>query len=325
MVPDIVIKDYYRRYIKTLDRDLKLIDDKIEEINIKKGKYRKILLENHDRFLKGYHKDLAYIDEFKENKYIDGALMSFATSAIINKRQQVAVSKTVVRVLYNYAITLKKEIPIIKEREIIAKRRNIDYNYYKNCVYIYYRLVHKYILKGYKYQIPKVGEIFIARSTNGGIGDELRKKINWAESRKNKLQIIAEGKLPYLKADEDFCREHGITYEGVKYQVKNNKPNFTYIKFHQHHCYRGKRIVYEHPNNIPVKLKYYSHEQLAQIFRDKEDIYMAPLDLRVKVNILLINFPECIELYDTWDLYDKTYFKNKSNEKMRIAVATNKY
>lgn len=292
MFVDVDIKHYYEKYCKNTESDLAKYQKAYDEQVTNKNKLRSWLNEKIEIINKSiginlkdygtewiiaqYNPKLSLLDKAKSKlKYFD---------EFNEERIMIMQIIRYCQVLYNCR-KLNILINLCKDRQ------NLSYKKYCELVRKYYRYgVHKCLLEGYAYHFGYgIGVMTITRFKfdDNYYSKKHKKKVDWQATKKNKEKLLAEGKELYNKDKAEAYRLKGLKYDGIKY-VKYLENQGGYVIQIRNNKYIGNRnLEYKEIDYLNAKYRKKTTKEIAATFKDKEEIYDAPFDIRTKMNVLL--------------------------------------
>lgn len=200
------LKDVENRYNDKVLEEKALYEDVKSNLQLYKDKYNINLQE---------------YPEFVENKYIDGKFLRIAKGILMNKAGGYILVPEL-NLIYSLALTQRSCYNLEHDIKIYTTISKLTMSEYTELLRAFYTIVHrKLILEGLGYVFGhNIGWTCINRC----IIKKALPVIDYQATKKRKAEIIAEGKRPYSKTEEDWCKENGFEYDGVKYLIyKNNE------------------------------------------------------------------------------------------------------
>lgn len=296
-------KSMRNTYTQLKDNALTLIEDLIKTINV----LHEDIKSNKDQYKDEFGIDILKYEEFVDNEYKTGTFLRLAKGAFLNRKNNYVLVGALFDV-YNLAKKQKEIYELNKDVAFYNKLLNLTLNEYKNILKVFYTEVQKHlILKGEGYVFENViGWICINRCHI----NKVKPHINFAETKKKKAELLAEGKRLYNKEEAAWCKQNGIKYDGIDARVYLNNE----------YCYEVPLIQCKLPNGHKYKLDisdYRSRELrsksnkkiMEEYGSNLEDICNLDLDLRTKLNM-------CVELDKT--LYTN-FIRNENQEPLNAA------
>ena len=191
--------------------------------------------------------------------------------------------------LVKYCSIVKTEINTKEALLLADKKRNLNYNEYRNLVYIYYTKVHEFLLKGKGYRYKSgIGTIYINRTQITGEG----KKIDFHKTKLRKEELLSKGIKLYNKYEAAQYKANDLPYDGVDYRVWLRAPAYYGIKFINSKYFRTK-YDFTPSNYIAPQYRTSNREELAfEVCKTNKDIFNLRCDLRVKIDVYLKRNPE---------------------------------
>lgn len=216
--------------------------------------------------------------------------------------------------LNKYCQLLQEIDKLTKEIDICNKLSKMSRLEYMNYVNTYYARVHKTILDGQGYKFDNgIGILLINRWK---INEGGRKTyVDYNESYKRKQELIKKGIKLYNKVEAEWYKARHIPYDGVKYTVFRNESYYYEFTIANSMLAKKATLEYVHPETIPPKFKKMTHKQIAETCRTYSDIWKLQVDIKVKLNILLIKDPTKASNYVRNRTEEKySYRKNNSQD-----------
>ena len=301
----------FRVYYKSMkDKYTALIKDNNErkENLLSESKDLKERIDkNIENYKKEFNINLSTIEEFNENRYIDGHFLRLAKGLFINRKNNYVLTSDLYDLLT--LANIQNEIhTIIENNKKYDKIINISLKDYNNLLKTFYTEVHKHlILNGEGYKLSgHLGWICINRVKIKKVGT----KINYVETKKNKEKLLAEGKRLYDETEAKWCEEHGIKYNGVDYRVFMDSEYYYEIPLINCTLENGRKYKLEPANYRGAEIRGKSNSDLIkESNNNKEYICNLSLDVRSKLNV-------CNEIDKM--LYLK-FIRNENQESINVA------
>lgn len=292
-----------RKYTKLKEDNIEHKETLLKEID----KLQTEISKTADNYKKEFNVELDKIEEFKQNKYIDGKFLKLAKGLFINRKNDYVLTSE----LYSL-LTLANNQKAIHDIDVYNKKYdkilNLKLSEYNELLRVFYTEVHKHLIlngEGYKFD-GHLGWTCINRVKVSKPGS----KINYVETKRNKERLIAEGKKIYDETEAKWCERNGLDYDGVDYRVF--MENEYYYEYPLINCTLedGRKYKLKPTNYIGSSIRNKTNEDMIKESNgNKEYICELPLDIRRKLNI-------CIEI-------DKTLYLNFiRNENQKSINAT---
>lgn len=276
---------YYKNMRISYTRKKEEVENKINNLEQEVNKLHKQLLEDYKNNKPLYSVKLTSYQEFVYNKYINGELFRVAEGCYLNKKNNYILTSVNFNV-YNYA-KLQKELHQAKKDIILYdKLLSLNLKEYNKLLKIYYNKVHeKMICQGYGYAFHgKIGWICINRC------HVIKQKshIDYNQTKLNKAKIIAEGKRLYNKVEAEWCKTHGIEYDGVDPRVYRF-PEYVYeIPLLHSKLPNGDKLKFTTTNYYSRAIRGKSNEEIIKESNaDKYKICKLDIDIRAKLDLCL--------------------------------------
>lgn len=306
MYPDVNNRDYYKKFIADCDSNIKILTEKLEEIENSIKETKEFLNENIDR-IKNANVDIdKYPSEWngiydKENKLfnrVDNLL----------KRAN-ADNGFILKQLYKYCTLLKQKHEVAYNIELNKRGKRLNYNQWQTHVSNYYYTVHKCVLQGYTYAFGYgIGDLLITVHQNKNNS----KVLNYVATQRVKKRLLEQGKRLWNEQEAAEYEERNEEYDGVDYRVFKSDRVIYKINIYNTSCIRNNKKRFKTGHYVNRKMWKYTYDEIAELVKTKEDIYYMPCNLRTKLMVLLKNFPaEHIKFHSYTDekYHDRTYYR----------------
>lgn len=291
MVIDIDVKSFYLSYIKNAEKDAIEFRRNREEAKKIKEELYNYIDERKEVLKNAYNIDVTKHDsEWNKKTYTD-------TETLYNKLIKMAKltldttnsDRVVLLQAIKYCNVLRNEYKFTQLTTLSYKRKNLKFTEYRDIVRKYFLKVHKCILEGMGYDFGcGIGVLTINRWK---IVDT-KKKLDHHATNKRKKELLAQGVKLYDKLEAEWYKERNIPYDGVDYRVFINSDYLYEFRFYNTKIFTGTKLNYKHAEYVNSKLKGMTHKEIADTYcKSLEDIYNLPVDIRVKLNILLYLYP----------------------------------
>lgn len=277
MRPDVRINEYYLSFITNAKKDILNYQKEINRYELSKSQQYNLIIEyksNYETLFKIYLED--------EHVAIKRAKLLINTENNPNRRFLLSL-------ILKYSFTLDK----IKEYKIMlklaTKRKNLPYKRYHEIVNTYYCKVHKFVLQGLGYKYSHgIGTLCICRWK---VKNNQRKRIDFKATNERKQELIKLGKKLYNKDEAELCAKKGIPYNGVDYRVYLDITHLYLIDIVKSKLFKLHNHIFDHPEYVNRKFQGMGYKAMADLCKDVNEIYDFPVDLRVKLNMLLYKDP----------------------------------
>lgn len=289
MLPDVVLNDYYYKFIDSNKARIRELNKKINALVANKSESYKYLTDNIDAIKEIVDIDLRKCEEYVDNTYKDNMKSRNAALRFIKNNNDTAKKILVIAIL-KYCSILTNEHKYNEELNTRKDYLKLNYIQYKDIASKYYNKVHKVLLQGYAYKFSsKLGSFVINR---WNLSEDAKPVIDYNESNKRKKKIIAAGKKPYSEVEARYYKEHGLEYNGIPYVVYKTMDKWYEFRFIGRRETAPKYMEFQRTEYINAKFRGMTHQEMADAFcKTEEDIYNFPVDIKVKLNILLYKNP----------------------------------
>lgn len=289
MLPDVTLNDYYYKFIDNNKFRIKELNNKLNNIAINKSECHKYLTDNLDAIKQIVGIDLNTCEEYTNKQYVEKMKSRNIALNFIRNNNDTAKKVLTIAIL-KYCSLLINEYKYNKELNIRKEYIKLNYIQYKDIVSNYYNKVHKVLLQGYAYKFNcKLGSFVINR---WNFDEDKTAIVDYNETNKRKKEIIAAGKKPYNNAEAKYYKDHGLEYDGVPYIVYKSIDKWYEFRFIGRRETAPKYIDFQKTEYINAKFRGMTHQQMADTFcKTEDDIYNLPVDIKVKLNILLYKNP----------------------------------
>lgn len=287
MTADIKLKEYYSEYIAKAKTDCYSYTNKLKELEETKNDlelYFKNNKQTINDISKEYNLNFDYtnmsLNDFN-NLYHNKLSKLLVRIDNPNHRQELIQISKYCRCMDN--------INDYKDKLDIANNRSIvSYTKYRQLVELYYNRVQRCLLEGFGYKFQHgLGIISINRWKSRNEHD----RVNFAETRKAKLKLIAEGKKPWDNEEAKLYEAKGIPYDGIKYTVYDNNKIYYQLELQNSNVFNDRTLKYYKEKNTTT-YRGMSYNDIANTCKSDEDIYNLKVDLMTKLQISLIKHPE---------------------------------
>lgn len=172
--------------------------------------------------------------------------------------------------------------------DIINNRINMTFTKFKDYVVRYYTQVQIEMLEGHAYSYSNgIGMVYFNRVKNER-GKGFKRLLDHAATRRKKAQLLAEGKKLYNKEEAKECQRLGIPYDGHDYLVYLNDDYFYQLAHSDNRISGSNAYKIERSDYRGKSVRGMTNEQIAANCSCAEDVYNLDVDVRLKLNILLL-------------------------------------
>lgn len=232
-----------------------------------------------------YGINLSDYSEFKDNEYQDGKFLN------ASKQIFTAVGKEHIDGnlwdLYNLAKKQKDIYDLRQDINYYAKLASLTIKEYTEILKVYYTEVQRQmILNGAGYVFEgSLGWICINRCKI----ESQKPRIDYAKTKKKKAEILATGGKLYNKEEAEWCKKHGIEYDGQDGRVYMRNEYCYEIPLLDCHITNGKKFRFVSADYRGNALRGKTNEEILQEANfNTESLCKLPLDLRTKLNLCVI-------------------------------------
>lgn len=288
MKPDYKLNNYYDMFINEAklsikehkdkyDLSVKLRDNCYEYINLHKDTLKEIGININE-----------YQSEWVDKKYDDNELL-FKEAQKLLKKYEEGPNRVLILQIIKYCSALKYCRIHFNNFLLAGNNFKLGFKQFKAIVNRYYSTVHKAILEGYAYSYGYgIGDLFIARWK---VGELVRPKIDYMATNKKREQFRKEGKELYDPCKAAWYKARGIKYEVEDYRVYCTNEYIYEFLINNSKLLTNSKQEFNRTEYINSAIRGHTHEEFAEMYKTKEEIFYAPFDMRVKLNVLLINYP----------------------------------
>lgn len=287
MTADIKIKEYYAEYIAKAKTDHYLYEQKLKELQNTKANLELYFSSNivkieaiNKKYNLGFHWDNLEVNE-ADNIYHNKLSKLLTTVEIPDDRQELIQISKYCRCIDNIAL-YKSRI------DKANSRSEVTYKRYRQIVELYYNRVQRCLLNGFGYRFQYGLGIL---SINRWRSRNEHSRVNFNETRKAKLKLIAEGKKPWNNEEAKLYEAKGIPYDGIKYTVYDDNKIYYQLELQNSNVFSDRSLKYYKEKNTTI-YRGMSYQDIANTCKSDEDVYNLKVDLMTKVQISLIKHPE---------------------------------
>ena len=282
MTPDINIKDYYLKFIHNAKVDKYRYEKELKVIKELKEKLEHYLEENKQQIADEFGLsiyDVIY-DYNKVAKYID----RFTKDNIGNRVIILQINK--------YGKYLEAEDKLNKQIKLVDKRKDLKFRQFQGIVNKYYMKVHQCLLEGMGYKYGYGIGTYCINYWKLDPSAEKKKVLDFAATRAKKKELLAKGVKLFDENEAAWYKARKIPYDGVDYRVFTNNTHYYEFGFRDSRISITTPYNYERTEYVYAKYKKLSQQEIADTYcKTIEDIYTMQLDIKYKLNILLIKDP----------------------------------
>lgn len=277
------VREYYKAmkeaYAQKKEKALEERESLISEVDV----IQQDIMEHHEDYNK-YNINLFDYPEFVNNFYKDGSFLKMCKGAYLNKSNDYTLTADLFN-LYKLAEKQHRIYELKVQLELYNKILSIKVNEYTFYLRTFFNEVHKkMIINGYAYRFGNgLGDVIINRVR---LHKKTRPRINWAETKKNRAEIIARGGKLYNKEEAEWCEKNGIKYEAEQDLVFLNNEYF-YEVFMTNQMYKNAYSCSFTPQDYrSVDVRGKSNAQLIEeCDRDLNKICELPVDMKTKLHM----------------------------------------
>lgn len=300
MIIDFTVKEYYKDYIysnnyyeklyiEEYNKQKAIVEAVRDSFNCEKNPFFKDLPFDYKDYINDYDTKIEHNLLYKEAK-------KHVTMNSVYKYRAISVIRyfNKIRVLQDYAFKI----------EFVHKRNKLNKREYGAIIKKFVNKIHEVVLKGDIYNMgDRVGKLFIINKKVS----KNRIYVDYAETNKNRKELLAKGLVPYDENDAEMCRRRGIPYNGVKYVVYKTNDEMIhvyYMSFISRYGDIENRLKFKPYKTMKAALKKHSYEYIYNNYcKTQEDIYKLDVALPVKIYLYKRMYP-LIKL-----VYDRNYKK----------------
>lgn len=285
------ITDYYKAFIENANSDIEKYQEEYNTnykvLKTAKSYVSKYILYTANQFNIRLNDDFpnTWVNEkYDKNEHLKELID-------INLKDAVGEDRIILLQLLRYNETLKYCHDCLRRIELAKNRAKLKPKEYKEYLRKYYMQgVHKALLDGYAYRYPYgIGDIMINYWKY--VTEVQSKIVDWAATNKRKKEILDAGLKLYNKDEAEIYKLRGIKYDGIPYVVY--KTNKEYFDIELWNCiYKGNgKLRFKHANYIPYKFRNKSIEELANMFKDVDEVAVQDLGIRHKLIVAIEKDP----------------------------------
>lgn len=290
MISDIDAKGFYLSYIKNAEKDAIEFRRNREEAKKIKEELYAYIDERKDVLKNAYNIDVTKHDsEWNKKTYTDTETLYNKLIKASRLSYESDSNRVVLLQAIKYCNILRNEYKFTQLTNLSYKRKNLKFTEYREYLRRYFIKVHKCVLEGMGYDFSYGIGIFTA---NRWRVDNAKRKLDHNETNKRKKELLAKGIKLFDKLEAEWYKERNIPYDGVDYRVFINTDHLYEFRFYNTRIFTGTKLNYKHTEYVNAKLKGMPFKEIADKYcKSLEDIYNLPVDIRVKLNILLYLYP----------------------------------
>lgn len=290
MMPDVDRRSFYLRYITNAEKDAEEYRKQRETAKkIKEELYNYV--DKYKTILKSkYNIDVeSYELEWGKKQYNPGEALYNKLIRYVSVIESTDPEKSILFQAIKYCNALRNEYNYTRLTELAYKRKNLSYKGYTYALNIYFMKVHKCLLEGNGYEFSHgLGVMMISRWK---LGNNAVKKLDYAATKKLKQEILNRGGKLYDKLEAEWYKKRNIPYDGEDYRVFSTTDVVYDIRFYNSKICSDKYMEYKHPQYVYHTYRGMTQQQLANTCKTEEEIYNFPVDLNMKLRMLLIKYP----------------------------------
>ena len=286
MTADIKVKEYYSEYIAKAKTDIYLYTKKLEELQATKENIDNYLEANEDKIEQLNIKYNLQFSPRKGNMNFDNVYHNKVTK-LLNTVEDAEDRQLLIQI-GRYCRCINNIAEYQDKIEKANNRSEVTYTKYRQLVELYYNRVQRCLLEGFGYKFQYGLGIL---SINRWKSRNPNSRVNFNETRKAKLKLIAEGKKPYNESEAKAYAEKGLPYDGVKYTVYDDNKIYYQLELQNSNVFSDKSLKYYKEKNTTT-YRGMSYNDIANTCKSDEDVYNLKVDLMTKVQISLIKHPE---------------------------------
>lgn len=286
------LRDYYIRFINSIDKDIEMYEDALEDIYKAKMDLVKIFDDNRiilDEYF-GIDFDKFYT-ELIECQYNPKKQLLKYVQELSDADWDRELNKLLIQ-LKRYCVTLEQEYKYKTLIRYAHKRRLLNYSDYIVYVRKFYRELQRHLLNGEGVRFSNGLGILRFDYTKITGNGRLKFMIDSRQTRLNKEELIRRGLNPYDKKVDAFCKENNIPYDGRAYVVYTDRDFFYQLKFRNGAVWRGGLLEFQPANYVHLLYKGMSFDEIAEKYCNSfEDIVNLQVDVKTKLSLLLRRYP----------------------------------
>lgn len=279
------IQEYYTRMHDRAIYRVDKVRDELEEKRIQCIALKEEIKSKADIYKDKYKIDLMKYNEFRNNIFTSGEFRRAAMLAYMNRKE----NHTLVLELYNLVklVNLQKRVlELERQFRIYRVLSTISFTDYRKVVTSYYNKVQEFLLDGKGYAFTgRMGWTCINRYKKC----TKQETLDYEATRKAKEKLIAEGKRPYDAEEAKWCKERGISYDGVKYAVVRKEEYDYELPLIESHIPGGKSFKHITSSDyIGVKLRGKTYDDIIKLCNNNVDeVVDLEMDIKKKLAICL--------------------------------------
>lgn len=287
MKVDTDINSYFKEYKEGAQDELDKLEVKLTEAKTMAGT-AKLRIDKDIKFInKAFQINLSDEEVYIKNAYIeDNNFIKYITklykSKDFTKDERISLAYII-----RWIKCLERIHKYNQKAEIVRRRAKMTFKQYKEYVKRFYTQVQAEVLDGNAYRYSHgVGDLTIARVKNTK-GKNYKGKINYAETRRRKQEIIDAGKIPYDAKEAKRCEILGKPYNGVSYIVYLNEPYFYQFYLANMMLSGHKLMKFTRTDYRGKSIRGVTDDELSIICKTEEDVLNLDADMGVKLKQLL--------------------------------------
>lgn len=287
---DYDMKTFYLDFKQKVNKQVKEIEDKIEENIAKAAKYRSWLTACKEVLLNVHNIDLNnYPREMIDGEYCSGT-KDFKTKASIAYNKAPAGKRNEVVKLLAYLNILTEAYKLNVAKNALNREVNLKFSEYREMLFNYYNKIHELLIKGDAYAIGNsVGTMYLEKK----IVPYKRKIIDFNETNKRKKELTEAGIELYDDTKAKVAEKFGMEYLGADYRVFKESNYWFRLNFVKSKFWRSRKYYsFDFADTISAKYRGLTFEQIANMCKTEDEIFTLPCGLRYKVRIYLMKYPD---------------------------------
>jgi hypothetical protein len=292
MTPDVKINNYYHKFKKDAKADVVEYSNKLNELETTKTSLYDVIVEHAGFYKDTYNLNLATHElEFVKQTYNSSLTLYNKVLKLYNAEDDANKANKLLQLL-KYCNILRQVDECNKHLIVANKKDAILWNEYRKLIAKYYTEVHRKVLEGYGYKFAfGIGVFYILRRTLDP-NKPIKRALDFNETNKNKRRLLAAGAKLYDEKEAEWHQERNLPYDGVQYRVYLPKGN-VYYKFciSNSDLVGSRNIEFKHTEYVNICHKGKTHLQLSKECNTFDDIVNFDVDIKVKLNILLLKDP----------------------------------
>lgn len=288
MFPNATIKTYYLHFIRKAKQEYYDNKAKLKVLQNKHSELKDVIRKHKDYIRDKYGLSVDKYNEYTLNEYNPGNALESAFNRCVSNCHNV-LDKNLFSKCLAYCYNLTKIDNTERTIAYAKKRIDIKPGVYEKYIRRYYEEVHKQILEGNGYKFTnQIGTLVI---NHWKTDKPLKTILDYKATAIKKKELQDKGIKIYNDNEAAWYAARHIPYDGVDYRVFKEDNHFYEI------CFINTKIcnstyVFKHSEYVNAKLRGITHQQIADKYcHTFDDIVHLPVDIKVKLNILLYKDP----------------------------------